>query len=526
MSSAVPTATDRSMRVRAGSLQPTEPVGEQPLETLVGVPDDVGIVHLVAEYWPFARSGGLAEAARGIAIHQAASGSDTTVIMPLYRSIREAGTPLFQIGEPFEVPLGPTTETAVLYGTTEDTAGVRVLFLDHDHFFDREGLYGTPSGDYDDNHRRFAFLARGGLQALAGLGRDRYVIHAHDWHTALAPVYLRTVNWDNPSLEASACVLSVHNAGYQGHFHPSTLSNVGLPGMLYRWDQMEWFGRLNWLKGGLVYADAVTTVSPTHANELRTPVGGFGLHDQFIALGNRLVGILNGIDVSIWDPASDPDIPAQYSRDHLSGKALCKAALQEAVGLPINASIPLIAMTARLAKQKGFDLLLDDGLLYRVPAQFVFLGEGDAAYARALAHVAHTIPDRVAVYFEFTELREHRLLSGADFLLMPSLYEPCGLTQMRAQRYGALPIVRRTGGLADTVDDQVTGFVFDEFTPQDLERTLGRALATYHEGAWAMHQHEAMSRDFGWARSAERYQRLYRDALSQAGAQTSIGPSA
>ena len=495
----------------------------QPSKT--GAPQTVGIVHLVAEYWPFARSGGLAEAARGIAIHQAAGGSDTSVIMPLYGSIRAAGTPLVKVGGAFDVQLGPTVEQAQLYRTSIDTDGVNVYFVDHEHFFNRDGLYGDGSGDYGDNHRRFAFFAKAGLLSIPLLGLDRYVIHAHDWHTALAPVYLNLEEWDEEALAASACVLSVHNAGYQGHFGAEVLHEIGLTESLYRWDRMEWFGRLNWLKGGLVFADAVTTVSPTHAHELRTPVGGFGLHDQFIALGSRLQGVLNGIDLGIWDPVTDPHIRAQYSRDDLSGKAICKAALQEMVGLPVDPSVPLIAMTARLAKQKGFDLLLNDGLLYRIPAQFVFLGEGDLAYEQALNNVAHTVPDRVATFFDFTEIREHHLLAGADFLLMPSLYEPCGLTQMRAQRYGALPIVRRTGGLADTVDDQVTGFVFDEFETADLERTIHRALNTFREGAWPLMQHEAMTRDFGWAKSAERYGEIYASALELAVARATIAAS-
>ena len=487
----------------------------EPIDTRPGVPDDAGVVHLVAEYWPYARSGGLAEAARGIAIHQAASGSSTTVIMPLYGAIKRSGIGLRPVGSAFDVPLGPTRERVQVYQTKDHADGVRMLFVDHEGFFDRDGLYGDGSGDYPDNHRRFGLFARAAVAMLPYLGSDRYVVHAHDWHAALAPVYMRALEWDHPVYDQSAVVLSVHNAGYQGHFDPSVLAETGLPDSLYRWDQMEWFGRVNWLKGGLKAADYVTTVSPTHAYELRTPVGGFGLHDQFIELGSRLVGIRNGIDLSIWDPESDPQIAARFGRDSMSGKALCKRALQEDLGLPQNGAMPLIAMTARLAKQKGFDILLGDGLLYRLPAQFVFLGEGDPAYARALTEIANNVPDRVAVCLEFTEKREHLLLAGADFLLMPSLYEPCGLTQMRAQRYGALPIVRRTGGLADTVEDQVTGFVFDQFETAALERTIHRALAAYESPDWPGYQAEAMARDFGWKSSADRYQAVYRKALER-----------
>jgi starch synthase len=260
----------------------------------------------------------------------------------------------------------------------------------------------------------------------------------------------------------------------------------------------------------------VGTVSPTHAHELRTPAGGFGLHDSFIALGDRLVGILNGIDVDIWDPMNDPDIPAHFSAADLSGKKVCKADLQEACGLPVRDDVPLFGMTARLVKQKGFDLIVGDGLLYRIPdAQFVFVGEGEPGYQQALAEAARRMPDRVAVRFEFTEVREHRLLAGADCLLMPSLYEPCGLTQMRAQRYGALPVVRRVGGLCDTVEDQVTGFVFDEYESAGLEVAIRRALALYQNRAsWEQHMRQAMKRNFGWRRSADAYLDVYRAALA------------
>lgn len=515
MSRAAPTAAERAA---ASSDRPQTP-GIQDLTAPVatgGLPEGVGIVHLVAEYWPYARSGGLAEAVRGIAVHQAATGVPTTVIMPLYRSVREAGHNLKPVGEPFQVPLGDQVEIARLWEAPEAPSAARVLMVEHDHFYDRGGLYGSGEQDFPDNHRRFAFLARAALESLPALGSDRYVIHAHDWHTALTPVFLRVTDWSDDLYSRSACVLSVHNAGYQGHFPPAVLDDLGLPDDLYRWDRMEWYGGLNWLKGGLVHADFVTTVSPTHAHELRTPLGGFGLHDQFIALGDRLAGIRNGIDEALWDPETDPDIPVNYGLDDLQGKDACKADLQAAADLPVEPDTPLIAMTARLVKQKGFDIILGEDLLYRVPAQFIFLGEGERSYQSALAEVARQMPERVAVRFEFTELREHRLLAGADFLMMPSLYEPCGLTQMRAQRYGALPIVRRVGGLADTVEDQVTGFVFDEYTSGGLERAIHRAIDTYRGDTWQDHQREAMARDFGWMDSARRYQALYRRALVRA----------
>ena len=476
----------------------------------------LNIVHVVAEYWPYARTGGLAEAVRGIATHQAHSGTPTSVFMPLYRPARARAGRLEPACEDVSVPLGVGPQTCRILHAPDSTDEARVYFVEHAGAFDREGLYGEDGGDYPDNHLRFALFSRAVLEALPRLVPDGdIVLHPHDWHAALASVFLRTMYAGQPFYDAVACVLSVHNAGYQGLFGPDTLDQVGLPPEVYHWSLMEYYGQINWLKGGLAYADWVTTVSPTHAHELRTPAGGFGLHDFFIAMGDRLVGILNGIDQDVWDPSTDEEAVRPYARDDLEGKRACKAWLQQLAGLPVRANVPLVGMTARLAKQKGFDLILGDGLLYRLPeAQFIFLGEGDPGYRRQLEEVARNVPDRVAAFFEFTEKREHRLLLGADILLMPSQYEPCGLTQMRAQRYGALPVVRRVGGLADTVEDQVTGFVFDEFTTWALEVALRRAFALYPDReAWQLHMREGMARDFGWERSARRYLDLYDAAV-------------
>jgi len=475
----------------------------------------MNIIHLVAEYWPFARTGGLAEAVRGIATHQARHGMKTSVFMPLYRVARERTGELKFCCE-VTVPMGGGRHTCRIMRKAEEPDGPVTYFVDHPGAFDRPGIYGEEGGDYPDNHLRFALFARAVLEALPKLVPEGHIVlHPHDWHTALAPVYLRTVYSGRPFHDSIACVLSVHNAGYQGIFGPEIIPEIGLPPEVYHWSRMEYYGKLNWLKGGLAFADWVTTVSPTHAHELRTAAGGFGLHDFFIALGDRLQGILNGIDQDLWDPTNDPEALQPYSRDDLSGKRVCKAWLQEIAGLAVNPEIPLVAMTARLAKQKGFDLILGDGLLYRLDeAQFLFLGEGDPGYQHQLQEIANALPHRVAAFFEFTEQREHRLLAGADILLMPSQYEPCGLTQMRAQRYGALPVVRRVGGLSDTVEDQVTGFVFDDYTTDALEVALRRAFAVYRDRkAWERHMKDAMARDFGWEQSARKYLLLYEDAL-------------
>jgi starch synthase len=483
-----------------------------PLTTPSGTP--VGVVHLVAEYLPYARTGGLADAVRSLTAWQASIGLPTVVVLPLYRCVREQVPGLGAGALEFDIAIGPTTERIALLPNPGPTDGPRVWFLDHPRSFDRPGIYGEGA-DYPDNARRFAIYCRGALAALPRIAPGPQVVHAHDWHTALAPVYLRTVLASEAYYRQLACVLSVHNAGYQGHFSQATLAELGLPAALWHWQKMEWYGQLNILKGGLVFSDAVATVSPTHAHELRTPAGGFGLHDAFIDLKDRLVGILNGINVEEWDPATDPDIPARYSREALAGKAACKAALQRALGLAEDPALPLFGMTARLVKQKGLDILLASRFSHETEAQYVFLGEGEVGYANALYVLATESPDRVAAEFEFTEHREHQLMAGADLFLMPSLYEPCGLTQMRAQRYGAIPVARRVGGLADTIEDGVTGFLFDDYSADALLVACRRAIAQYGDReSWTTIMREAMARDWSWGRSGGRYLDLYRRAVA------------
>ncbi|MEX2466190.1 MAG: glycogen/starch synthase [Gemmatimonadota bacterium] len=469
------------------------------------------VVHLATEYWPYARTGGLAEAVRGIATFQARTGRKVAVFMPLYRRVRDSTAKLEPWGEPFEVMTPQGVQRARIFrdgnvGDGEPT----VYFVEHEDFFDRPGLYGEGT-DYPDNHLRFSFFSRAVLQRLPDVADGPLVIHPHDWHTALAPVYLRTERAGDPFYDDIASVLTVHNAGYQGHYGPEVLAQLGLAPDLFRWDRLEWYGQVNLLKGGLAFADMVTTVSPTHAHELRTRTGGFGLHDAFNQLQDRFVGIVNGIDYDVWNPATDPAVEARYSAEDLTGKARCKVWFQKRLGLTLDPDVPLFAMSARLVEQKGLDIILGAEMIPRLEAQWAFLGEGEERYKTAIAELASRAPDRIGHSFEFTEEREHKLLAAADFLLMPSLYEPCGLTQMRAQRYGALPVVRRVGGLADTVEDRITGFLFDEYQPWALEEAVMYAIDLYrNRTAWEERVRAAMARDFSWDRSAATYAEVYR----------------
>ncbi|HET8624414.1 MAG TPA: glycogen synthase [Gemmatimonadales bacterium] len=477
--------------------------------------EPVTIVHLTAEYFPFARSGGLAEAVAGLASFQQAAGQQTAVLLPLYRTVRDEAPDLQPVGHPFRVPLGRVTEEARLFRVAGRTKGPPIYFIEHLDYFNRAGIYGENGADYPDNARRFAFFALAACLALPQVTQGPVILHAHDWHTALAPAYLRTVLHAEPWVEGAHAVVSIHNPGYQGHFGPEAMFELGLPIELYNWRQLEWYGKVNFLKGGLAFADYAVTVSPTQAAELRTPGGGFGLHHTFIELGDRLVGILNGIDQRVWDPSQDRQITARYSPDDLEGKQRCKAALQRSYGLPQRKKTPLIGMTGRLVTQKGLDLILGSWRLLGTDAQFVFLGSGERRYEQALVELAQAAPDRIGVQLDFTDKLEHRLMAGTDMFLMPSLYEPCGLTQMRAQRYGSLPIARRVGGLADTIEDGVTGFLFDAYDAQTFERAAFRALGQFlRPREWTFMMRDAMACDFSWERSVAAYQEVYRRVVA------------
>jgi len=479
--------------------------------------EPVTIVHLTAEYVPYARTGGLAEAIAGLASFQRAAGHQVAVLMPLYRTVRDEAPDLEPVGQVFRVPLGGASEEARLFRVAGRTKGPTVYFIEHLDYFNRAGIYGENGADYPDNARRFAFFALAACLAIPRVVQGPCVLHAHDWHTALAPIYLRTVLVGERWAEDTHTVVSIHNPGYQGHFGPQAMFDLGLPIELYNWRQLEWYGKVNFLKGGLAFTDSVVTVSPTQAAELRTPGGGFGLHDMFIELGDRLVGILNGIDQRVWDPAQDRQITARYSAEQLEGKQRCKTALQRSFGLPQRRKTPLIGMTGRLVTQKGLDLILNSWGLLGYEAQFVFLGSGEPRYEQALVELARAAPDRIGVQLDFTDKLEHRLMAGTDMFLMPSLYEPCGLTQMRAQRYGSLPIARRVGGLADTIEDGVTGFLFEPYDPAALEKAAFRALEQFlRPPLWTDMMREAMARDFSWERSVAAYTKVYRRVVATA----------
>jgi starch synthase len=475
------------------------------------------VVHVVAECAPYARTGGLAEVVAGLAKWQASAGVSVAVVMPLYRTIRRNVPTLIPVGRPMTIEMGPRLEPFRLLRLYSPPGTPRIYFIEHDGYFDRPGLYGSGGQDFGDNGLRFAFFARAALAALPRVSRTPVVVHAHDWHAALVPVFLRTLFGGDAYYDRVRSVLSVHNAAFHGHFPQEILRLVGLPDGLYDWPFLEWYGRVNYLKGGMAFADQVVTVSPNHAAELRTPVGGFGLHEAFRTLADRFSGILNGIDQTLWDPEHDAHLPATYWIADLTGKRKCKASIQRAFGLPQQTDVPLIGMTGRLVTQKGLDLVVGNGALLATGAQFIFSGHGEPRLETALTDLAAHSHQRVGVRIQFTQRLAHRLMAGSDFFLVPSLYEPCGLTQMESQRMGTVPIVRRVGGLADSVEDGVTGFLFDAFDQRALVDGVRRAIAVYRDPVrWGAMVREAMTRDFSWGPSAAAYAAVYRRALAAA----------
>jgi len=490
---------------------------DYPLTTPAGEP--VSVVHLAAELAPFARTGGLGEAVANLALYQRRVGMQTAVVMPLYQQVRDVVSDFVPATPPYTVTVGPRQEQAQLFESASlrervDEGKPRVYFVANSYYFDREGIYGDKGGDYADNAQRWSFFAMAALNGLPEVMQSPVLLHAHDWHTALAPAYLRAYDIGRQFYRKTSCVLTVHNAGYQGHFPTQTMAEIGLPWEFYNLHMFEWYGRVSLLKGGMAFADGVTTVSPTHAHELRTAAGGFGLHEHFIVLRDRFIGILNGIDNSDWNPASDPHIAANFSRESLAGKRKCKAALQRLFGLPQRPGTPIIGMSARMVSQKGLDLILGSPRFLSLDAQFLFLGQGERRYVDVLTELAHRAPGRIGVQTRFTVEQEHRLLAGADMIVMPSQYEPCGLTQMRAQRYGTIPVARKVGGLADTIEDEITGFLFDDYTHMDFIQACARAIDHYrYPQTWTAMVREAMGRDFGWHNSEAKYRELYRRVL-------------
>ena len=472
---------------------------------------------LSPEVAPFAKTGGLADMAGSLPGTLRRLGVDVRVGLPYYRMVQEGPFSIRKALSGLAVPSeGGELQGEVLETETQD--GVPVYLFGRKGFFDRAHLYGTPEGDYRDNLKRFAYFSRGALVFARAVGFSFDVVHCHDWQTGLVPAYLKTLYRQDPFFSLAASVFTVHNMGYQGLFPAEELSASGLPASEFHPEGIEYWGNISLLKAGIVYGDVITTVSPRYSQEIQTPEFGLGMEALLANRSADLYGILNGADDSTWNPATDSHIKANYSVGHTRGKESCKAALVHEMGLDERfLDRPVLAMVSRLTAHKGYDLLLEIiEEVMALDAALVVLATGEETYERALGQVGERYPESVAVKIGFDEPLAHRIMAGADMFLAPSRYEPCGLTQIYALKYGTVPVVRATGGLDDTIEafqprsGQGNGFKFSEYEAKDFLAQMKEALNIYgNKALWKVLVENGMRADFSWEESARRYVELY-----------------
>ncbi|MGH9555893.1 MAG: glycogen synthase GlgA [Terriglobales bacterium] len=472
------------------------------------------IAFVASECVPFSKTGGLADVVGALPPALATLGHQVTVFLPRYRQTKLTGATavLRSVTVPFD---DRYRFCSVLDGG--EKSGVRFYFIDYPPFFERDALYGTPSGDYPDNAERFSLFCRAALEAAKILGAPD-VFHCHDWQSALVPILLRSVYADDPVLRGAGIVFTIHNMGYQGVFPPDTLPLLQLSWDLFTMDKMEFYGKANFLKGALFFSDFITTVSKKYSQEIQTAEYGFGLEGVLRARASTVTGILNGVDYAEWSPQTDKFSVAKFSPDDLSGKALCKKDLLAAFSVPeASAALPVIGIVSRFAAQKGFDLIAQIAdRLVREEMIVVALGTGDAEYEELFRRLNKQYPSKFAVKVAYDNAIAHKIEAGADMFLMPSRYEPCGLNQIYSLKYGTGPVVRATGGLDDTIEPwdpktgKGTGFKFSEYSGEALLNTLHAALAAYKDQkSWQTLMRNGMTRDFSWTASAKEYVRIY-----------------
>lgn len=486
------------------------------------------IVFVTPEVVPFSKVGGLADVSAALPKALRALGHKVTVVSLLYGSIDVGAHALARRLTKVKVPVAGDTVALDVY-EARLPSGVNVVLLAGPRVSDRAGVYGENGEAYPDNHLRFTLLCRGAIEWMRAQSRLPDVVHANDWATALVPVLLDHLASEDTRLAAVKTVFTVHNLAHQGVFSLATLGEVGLTAAHADVQELEFYGSASWLKGAVVHASRVTTVSPSYAREMLTPEGGARMDGVLRARARDLVGVLNGVDSAVWSPSTDPHIIARYDAEDPSPRKRCKADLQERVGLPVRGDVPVFGMVARMESQKGVDLLVRcAATLLRQDAQVVVQGSGSPAIMEAVGALAREMPDKFSYRPEFDDALAHRIYAGSDFFLVPSRFEPCGLAQMYAMRYGAVPVVRATGGLRDTVVDldptleTGTGFIFDEPTADGLYGALSRALAAWQSPNFSKVLRRVMRGDWSWDRSARRYQSIYEALLPRAEADADV----
>ncbi|MGD9123532.1 MAG: glycogen synthase GlgA [Desulfarculaceae bacterium] len=479
------------------------------------------VIHVATEMTPLAQAGGLGDVLGGLPPALRQLGFQVQVVLPLFSQVDRKAHNLHRPGLKISVNINGEQIKAEVW--TAESKGCPVYLIAQDHFFNRPGIYGDAKGDYPDNNLRFIFFNQAVIKLVAVADLHPRILHVHDWQPALLPAYIKARTWEMGNLGNAATVLTIHNLAHQGLFPRQDFSLTGLPQGMNTLEGMEFWGKISFLKAGLVYTDALTTVSPSYAAEILTPQGGMGLDGVLQTRSDSLFGILNGVDYSRWSPESDEHLPAKYSAQDLSGKEICRRRLLEAFGLePAEKDACVLGFVGRLTEQKGVDLIAEaaPGLL-RDDIRLCVLGQGQAAYEKMLSQLARKHPGKVGVRIGFDESLAHLLVAGSDLLLMPSRFEPCGLNQMHAMHYGTPPLVRPTGGLKDTVEafdpaqGQGTGFVFWRPSPEDLLSAIRQAILIKARGSlWQRLQQNCLAQDFSWDRSARAYADLYRRLAS------------
>jgi starch synthase len=483
----------------------------------------MNILMIASECEPYAKTGGLADVVGALPSALQKAGHQVAVVIPKYASIDVRKFNIKPFHSPMGVWMGNMEEWCSVHRTEKQE--VPIYLVESNKFFNRYGLYHDGDfNDYQDNPRRFGFLTRAALQLCHDLDFKPDVVHAHDWQAALAAAYLKIWHWNDPILGEAASVLTIHNLAYQGVYSAAHYDYLGLQWMNFTPDKLEDHGRVNFLKGGIVYSDFVNTVSPSFANETRSSELGFGLAPYLNDKGDRYVGILNGVDYNQWNPEIDKTLPARYSVNDLSGKRICKAELQKHFLLDDNPDIPIIGVVSRLVPQKGLDLLAQiiESIVNLMNVQFVILGAGEKSLEAYFGDLPRRYPGRISSFIGYNDVLAHWIEAGSDFFIMPSIYEPCGLNQIYSLKYGTLPIVRATGGLEDSViqyneeTGEGTGFKFYDATPSAIYSTVGWAVSTYYDRKAHLQKmiRTAMEQDFSWEKSARDYEDLYQRAIA------------
>jgi len=469
------------------------------------------ILLAASEVVPFAKTGGLADVVGALPLALQDLGQEVIIAMPRYKCINESK---------FKIQRVKDDISCSMIGKN-----IKAYFIENDKYFNRDGLYQDKAGDFKDNLDRFSYYCKRTLTLLkeidfsavggSAFGGKPDIIHCHDWQSALIPVYLKTLYKDDPFYKNIKTILTIHNIGYQGLFAREEFPKLGLDWSLFNIEGLEFYGKINILKGGMEFSDTINTVSPTYSKEIQTKEFGFGLEGVLQRRSHDVFGILNGLDYSIWNPQTDKYIAQSYSLESMQDKSEDKEDLQEYCNLPKESGIPIFGIVSRLAEQKGFDILVDSfKSICKMDLQLVILGTGDLKYHLILQELAKKYPKVLSLHLKFDDPLAHKIYAGSDIFLMPSKYEPCGLGQMISLKYGTIPLVFKTGGLADTVNEK-NGFIFENYSKGDLIKTIKKSIAAFKDKKkWFLLQNSAMKCNFSWEESAKKYLQVYAKAKS------------